>query len=257
MRTRARAHTFARVHEPGWAGSQLQNTFFHSSRSGTPLRSGDWSGRPLLGDARLLRGSDACQSPRAVKTSLPSLSQQSGVEAAAAAAALPGAAAPPSAGRWRVRPAAGVRLRPPSGRARPGLRGRPASRPVPFVWRRAGVCITFRTPPSPFRLSFSLPLTSPSPFPPPYPSGLPASWTKARGRLYPSDVSSPESCRRRRPRAVKQSLAGPPPGAGAHSCPEAGLRCRACRLPQRARNAGHGGGRGGQGGSRAARRSRM
>lgn len=104
----ARAHTFARVPEPGRAGSQPQNTFFHSSRSGTPLRSGDWSGRPLLGDARLLRGSDACQSPRAVKTSLPSLSQQSGVEAAAAAAALPGAAAPRSAGRWRVRRAAGV-----------------------------------------------------------------------------------------------------------------------------------------------------
>lgn len=33
-----------------------------------------------LRETRLLRGSDACQSPRAVKTSLPSLSQQSGAE---------------------------------------------------------------------------------------------------------------------------------------------------------------------------------
>lgn len=146
------------------AGSAPRNTFFHSSRSGTPLRSGDWSGRPLLGDARLLRGSGACQSPRAVKTSLPSLSQQSGVEAAAAAA-LPGAAAPRSAGRWRVRRAAGVRLRPPPlPTPRPRASGpprRPARRRVPFVWRGAGVCSAFRTPPSPFRLC-SLPPASPS-----------------------------------------------------------------------------------------------
>lgn len=154
-----------RVHEPGWAGSQLENTF-HSSCSGTPLRSGDWSGRPPVGEARLLRGPDACQSPRAVKTSLPSLSQQSGVEVAAAAAALPGAAAPRSLGRWPVPRAAVAGLQPFSGRARPGLCGRPARRPVPFVWRRAGVCITFRTPPSPCRLS-SLLLTSSPPSPPP------------------------------------------------------------------------------------------
>lgn len=99
--------------------------------------------------------------PTAVKTSLPSLSQRSGVEAAAAAAAaaLPEVAAPLSAGRWRVRPAAVARLRSLSGRARLGLGDRPARRPVPFVWLRAGVCITFRTPPSPFRLSVSLSFT--------------------------------------------------------------------------------------------------
>lgn len=53
--------------------------------------------------------------PTAVKTSLPSLSQRSGVEAAAAAAAaaaLPEVAAPLSAGRWRVRRAVVARLRP-------------------------------------------------------------------------------------------------------------------------------------------------
>lgn len=52
------------------------------------------------------------------------------------------------------------------------------------------------------------------PTPAAVPRGLPASWTQACGRLCSSDVSSPESYRRLSLyRAVKQSLAGPPPGA--------------------------------------------
>lgn len=45
VRIPARSRTLTRVHEPRGAGSWLQNTF-HSSRSGTPLRCEDWSGRP-------------------------------------------------------------------------------------------------------------------------------------------------------------------------------------------------------------------
>lgn len=147
------------------------------------------------------------------KSSLSVTTERSGAEAAAAAAAvLPGAAARLSAGRWRGAPAAVSRLRLPAGCARPGLGGRLARRRVPFVSRRPGVCITFRTPPSPFRLSFCFPLTllpTPATIHPPANCGPP-------GLLYPSDASYPESCRRRRGRrrrAVKQSLAGPPPCA--------------------------------------------
>lgn len=50
-------------------------------------------------------------------------------------------------------PAAVAQLRPRSGRARPGLGGRRAGRPVPFVSRRAGVCLPFQIPPSASRLS--------------------------------------------------------------------------------------------------------
>jgi hypothetical protein len=56
---------------------------------------------------------------------------------------------------------------------------------------------------------------SPPPAPPPSLAGLLTSWTKARGRLCPSDVSAPESCGRyscRRRQAVTRSLAGLPPG---------------------------------------------
>lgn len=66
---RARSHPRLEPERSRWARSPGSGTF-HSSRSGTPLRSGDWSTRAPLQQARLLRGSDNCQSPRAVKTSL-------------------------------------------------------------------------------------------------------------------------------------------------------------------------------------------
>lgn len=141
VRTLARASSPKYRGQRGWAGSEQQNTF-HSSRSGTPLRGEDWSGRTPPGEPRFLRGRGACQSPRAVKTSLPSLSQASGVEAAAAAA-LPGAAALRSAGRWLV---AGPQspLEPRTSR----LRRLPAPAPAAFCLHRAGARLASPVPPA-------------------------------------------------------------------------------------------------------------
>lgn len=159
------------------------------------------------GEPRLLRGQGACQSPRAVKTSLPSLSQASGVEAAAAA--LPEAAAPRSAGRWLV---AGPQspLGPRASRL-PRLR---APAPAVFCLRRAGARLRSPVPPAAFRLLLP-PAHIFSPPPPPVRAGPLTSWTTARGRLCPSDVSSLQSCGRRCSgrRALKQSLAAFPSGA--------------------------------------------
>lgn len=157
VRTRVRLH-LPWVLERGWAGSRLHNTF-HSLRSGTPLRSGDWSGRPPLRRVeapkrrRRLPIPTGCQN----KSSLLVTTELSGGRRRRRTSWGRGAAV-----RGQVEGELG---RGPQAPAPLRLRAPPPPRPPgqasgAFCLAQSGHFITFRTPPSPSLLS-SLPLTTP------------------------------------------------------------------------------------------------
>lgn len=119
---------------------------------------------------------------------------------------------PPRRGRragggWPVRSHRSGRTRPGSGGSWPGAR-RLLSAPSGRSHHVSGASRCFSA-------CFSLPLASSPRPPPPARAGPLTSWTTARGRLCPSDVSSPQSCGDRcsRRRALRQSPAGLSPGA--------------------------------------------
>lgn len=184
------------------------------------------------------------------KQVFPSLSQASGVEATAA---LPGAAAPRSAGRWRVaRPQSP--LRPHASRLGRLL----ARRPAPFVCAERAFASRLRCLP----LLFCLLLPPARIFSPP-----PAAGPRRPADLLDHSPRTPLPQRCLLSTKLRRSLQ-PPSGAetksgGAFSrclsapLPGAGHRGRSCCLAWSFRNVlGHGRGRGWQGGSGACRHCR-